>query len=241
MNEKQVCVLLDDSFESLLLPSKINEKSIPFINSLPIIPSTVEKIVIIGDFKVGKTRLVFRLSRNKYLTPYTKFNDPMHSVLKTIYYRHDYITGILFDTELLTPFGNNSPYIYKGAKAIIVCYDISNRKTFENVHKWIENVYNTIGNNNSFDLILVATKADNIYERKVSFNEGLELANQYGMKLFYETSSKTGQNIDEMFYRVLQLVRDRVLLESDKDKDITMERNVIENQSNDGGSWCLIC
>ena len=46
--------------------------------------------------------------------------------------------------------------------------------------------------------VLVGNKSDLADKRQVSIEEGQELAEKYGMK-FYETSAKTGENVNEIF------------------------------------------
>ncbi len=56
--------------------------------------------------------------------------------------------------------------------------------------------------------MLVANKID-LPNRVISYERGAALAEEYGLK-FFETSAKTGSNINEMFFQVAdQIVKDR--------------------------------
>ena len=48
-------------------------------------------------------------------------------------------------------------------------------------------------------MVLVGNKSDLADKKQVSIEEGQELAEKYEMK-FYETSAKTGKNVNEIFY-----------------------------------------
>ena len=87
------------------------------------------------------------------------------------------------------------PY-YNKSQGIIILYDISNKDSFLHIKHWIDNLNKYI--ENAFIGILVGNKCD-LGNREVSEEEGKILANALGLK-YIETSAKTGQNIDKLFY-----------------------------------------
>ena len=183
------------------------------------------QVIIVGDNRVGKTRLIFRVRSGEYLVPDAKFNDPFHVALKTIYERHEYVTGMILDTTSYQKF-NLPPIFYKKTMVVIFAYDITNRSSFENIEKWIENAKANI--EHTCFLVLVGTKVDCLAsKRQVKFSEGLEFAEKHDMKLFYETSSKTGENVEIMVYNVVKLIRDNI-----EEIPIEIPKHVEENQTN---------
>jgi Ras-related protein Rab-6A len=74
----------------------------------------------------------------------------------------------------------------------VVVYDITNKVSFSNVTKWIDDAKTIRGND--LLIILVANKIDQVEKRQVSLEEGQALAKELGV-MFIETSAKAGINI----------------------------------------------
>ena len=80
-------------------------------------------------------------------------------------------------------------------------YDITNYESFRKLEYWIKEMKENAKQN--MVLILVGNKNDRETERQVSKEEGLNYMKKNGIALFFETSAKTGENI-EMVIKVLR-------------------------------------
>jgi Ras-related protein Rab-6A len=89
-------------------------------------------------------------------------------------------------------------YIRDSSVAIIV-YDITNRGSFLNVGKWIDDVRTERGSD--VIMMLVGNKTDLADKRQVAIEEGESKAREYGI-MFIETSAKAGFNIKALFRKV---------------------------------------
>ena len=67
-----------------------------------------------------------------------------------------------------------SESLYKGAKGIIVAYDVTDRDSFDKVHHWLGQALKLSGKHIS--IILVGNKADLDEMREVTTDEGGEIA-----------------------------------------------------------------
>ena len=78
----------------------------------------------------------------------------------------------------------------------MIVYDITKRKTFENIDKW----YSEIISMCPLDLVifLVGNKVDLEDEREVKWQEGYDKAKDLGLT-FMETSALNATNINEVF------------------------------------------
>lgn len=102
----------------------------------------------------------------------------------------------LWDTAGQERFKSLIPSYIKDSAVALVCYDVTNRESFESVEKWIEDARDL--RDDDVLLILCGNKADLGEHRQVSSEQGKEYAEKMGL-MFFETSAKTGANIKYLF------------------------------------------
>ena len=103
----------------------------------------------------------------------------------------------VWDTAGQETFRTITTSYYKGAQAIIVVFDITDRDSFEHVKNWMADVDKFA--KDGVLRILSGNKCDLEHQRKVSKDEGKELASKYGIN-YIETSAKETTNIEELFF-----------------------------------------
>ena len=153
------------------------------------------KYVIVGDASVGKSNLLLRYSHGQFRDEYqltigVEFGSNNISIDDKIYRIQ------IWDTAGQENFRSITRAYYKNSACAIIVYDISRRASFESISTWIEDCKNS--SPKSVFMVLVGNKCDLEQEREITFDEGKELAESNGM-LFFETSAKTGQNVEELF------------------------------------------
>lgn len=89
-------------------------------------------------------------------------------------------------------------------QGFILVYSITSRASFEHVSLFHQLVKLNHQGNPTF--LLVGTQSDRRNERKVSREEGLNLATTLGCK-FMETSAKTSRNVDHAFSSMVRSLR----------------------------------
>ena len=85
---------------------------------------------------------------------------------------------------------------YANCSFALIVYDITNQDSFNDVKDWINDCKNYA--NSNIHMVLVGNKIDLAESRKISTEEGTELANKYNMD-FFECSAMTGENIESIF------------------------------------------
>jgi Ras-related protein Rab-1A len=78
----------------------------------------------------------------------------------------------------------------------MVVYDITDQESFNNINAWLIEIEKN-ANKNVYKY-LVGNKSDLEQSRQISYEQGKEFAETYGMQ-FIETSAKTSSNVAEAF------------------------------------------
>ena len=102
----------------------------------------------------------------------------------------------IWDTAGQERFKTITTSYYKGAHAILVVFDITDRDSFDHIRNWMADIDKFA--KEGVLRILVGNKCDLTNNRQVSTEEAKEIANKYGIK-YIETSAKDTINIDDLF------------------------------------------
>jgi len=112
----------------------------------------------------------------------------------------------IWDTAGQERFRTITSSYYRGAHGIIVVYDITNPDSFANVRKWLQEINRYASEN--VQKILVGNKCDLVSERKVSYEDAKELADELGVT-FLETSAKNATNVDVAFENMAKAIKEK--------------------------------
>ena len=118
---------------------------------------------------------------------------------KTMYLEDRTVRLQLWDTAGQERFRSLIPSYIRDSSVAVVVYDITQRASFLNTSKWIEDVRNERGND--VIVVLVGNKTDLTERRQVSVEEGEDKAQKEGI-LFIESSAKAGFNIKSLFRKL---------------------------------------
>nr|XP_055134203.1 ras-related protein Rab-8B isoform X1 [Symphalangus syndactylus]XP_055134205.1 ras-related protein Rab-8B isoform X1 [Symphalangus syndactylus] len=104
-------------------------------------------------------------------------------------------------------------------QGIMLVYDITNEKSFDNIKNWIRNIEEHASSD--VERMILGNKCDMNDKRQVSKERGEKLAIDYGIK-FLETSAKSSANVEEAFFTLA--------------RDIMTKLNRKMNDSNSAGA-----
>merc|ERR1719428_1850352 len=149
------------------------------------------KLVFLGEQSVGKTSLITRFMYDSFDNNY-QATIGIDFLSKTMYLEDRTVRLQLWDTAGQERFRSLIPSYIRDSSGAIVVYDITNRASFLNTSKWIEDVRSERGPD--VVIMLVGNKTDLGDRRLVTQEEGEEKARQETV-MFIETSAKTGSSI----------------------------------------------
>ena len=181
------------------------------------------KVVLLGDAAVGKTTI-----RKKFAEGVTSKRYIMTIGVEvstkdvTLIYngKPRNVTLVIWDLGGQLYFTRMRSSFYQGTSGAILMYDVCNRKSFENLTSWVNEIKSFI---NDVPLVVVGNKIDlrdSKFNRFLTKDEGIRKAKEIdmlheGTVNFIETSALYGQNVEEAF---LLLTREILDFENQKRK-----------------------
>ncbi|CAO3564383.1 unnamed protein product [Mortierella alpina] len=120
---------------------------------------------------------------------------------KTMYLEDRTVRLQLWDTAGQERFRSLIPSYIRDSSVAVVVYDITNRNSFMNTAKWIDDVRAERGTD--VIIVLVGNKTDLNEKRQVTAEEGEKKAKEFNI-MFIETSAKAGHNVKTLFRKIAQ-------------------------------------
>ncbi|XP_059172762.1 ras-related protein Rab-24-like isoform X2 [Physella acuta] len=162
------------------------------------------KVVLLGKAYAGKTSLVERYIHNRFLGDTVPYQNTIGAAFgaKTVTTRNKNVIIGIWDTAGSERYEAMSRIYYRGARAAIVCYDLTDKSSFDRARFWIGELQK---HEEGCQIYLCGTKYDIVEEnpdlRTVDEKEAKALALDVRGEV-YETSSKSGKDIEKMFIKI---------------------------------------
>ena len=162
------------------------------------------KILLLGDTSVGKTCFLKRYTDDTFQDAYLS-TIGFDFKFKMVELKNGKKVKVqLWDTAGQERFRTIAKSYYKGAHGIILVYDVTNQKSFDNIKNWVNQIKEEASS--KVCIILIANKIDSD-ERVVSKKDGEALAKNYGLKI-YEASAKENINVTEAFQDLIESINE---------------------------------
>jgi len=153
------------------------------------------KVLVLGDCNTGKTSII---KRCKYDTYSTKYNSTVgvDFTLKIMTHGGENVRLQLWDIAGQDRFGTIARVYYRDAQGALLVYDVTQKKTFENVIKWKREIDEKVEleDGRPIPVLLLGNKCD-LEASEVSNSELTQFCNDHGFVGWLETSAKADTNI----------------------------------------------
>ena len=181
----------------------------------------VIRLSIIGDSTTGKTSII-----NCYLGQQFSLDmvsnvgiDKQEKISKMK--DGNEMKIIIWDTAGQERFHSISSGTIKNSQGIIVCFALNNKESFNNVINWLQDVREI---SKKIPIVLFGNKCDLIDERKVTFKEVKEFADDNEIN-YFETSAKDNINITEGFEKISEDAYLKAVAEEEAKIELSKKNN----------------
>lgn len=160
--------------------------------------------------------------------------------IKTIELNGHSIKLQIWDTAGQERYRTLTSSYYRGANGILLVYDVTNEKSFENIQNWLKEIEKHASANAI--KVLIGAKCDIGVDKQVDIISAEHFASTLGIQLF-ETSSKDNVNIIEAFTHIVTDIMkhsiDTMIAPPPRDQhlDVDTETKDTDNKN----QWCGWC
>ena len=161
------------------------------------------KIIVIGDYFVGKSCLTIRAINGTFEQNYT---PTIGFEFLTFYIRinDSNIKMQVWDTCGQETYRALIRSFYNSWALAILVYSIDNKNSFESLDLWLNEIKNY--GNADINMVLIGNKVDLEDRREVKKEMGEDYYKKNGMNFFLETSAKTGINAENIFLEASKIL-----------------------------------
>lgn len=153
------------------------------------------KILLVGNSGVGKTSLIRRFSKG-YFSETIGSTIGVDFCVKSLKIDGETIKLQCWDTAGMEEFKSLTKSYYGQADAVVLVYDLSDKKSFASIPQWLADVKKHTRKKNMIK-VLVGNKND-LSEREVPRSSGKALA-EFEEMIFIEASAKEADNVNLTF------------------------------------------
>ena len=173
------------------------------------------KVLLLGNSDVGKSSLLLRYVDSVWNDAFVPTIGVDFKV-KTLTINEKKVKMQIWDTAGQERFKNIISSYYRGAHGILLIYDVTDKDSFRNLANWLIEIEKNA--NKNVLKVVIGNKTDLENIRVITYNQGKEFADTYGLK-FLETSAKKNLNVNEAFETL-----GRELILHSEDKKIVRQR-----------------
>ncbi len=160
--------------------------------------SFVFKIILVGDYGVGKSTSIYRFVENKYKANYIPTLG-VQITKKSIKIEENIIDLLIWDLAGQDRYAMVRQRFYTDTEGILMLYDVTRMSSLEHIKKWHVEVSKFT---KPIPIILVGNKIDLVDKREVTKDDVDRYLEEKNINVSFkmETSAKEGVKTEEAFH-----------------------------------------
>lgn len=167
----------------------------------------VFKITVIGNGAVGKTSLIKKYTQGSFQKDYIKTIGAQFSKYNEEIEGNN-IKLFFWDIAGQSEFHFMRPTFYKGSRACIIVFSLTDPQSFEHIPDW-EREIKKYTNNPKLPIVLFANKLDLVDKEDVDEEKLDAFASERNYLGWYKTSAKTGTGVYKGFQAIIKELYNR--------------------------------
>ena len=163
-------------------------------------------ILLVGDANVGKTSILLKYTENFFPNQY-QATIGVEYKMKIIKLNNMNIKLQIWDTAGQERYKSIAKNFFHSANGVFLVFDITDKKSFENLNKWIEDVKENSPKDCKY--IIIGNKSDLSDQRTISTFE-IDNFVKEKKSSYFEVSAKNDEGLNEAFINLSkEIIKDK--------------------------------
>jgi len=175
---------------------------------------SLHKVIMVGSGGVGKSALTLQFMYDEFVEDYEP--TKADSYRKKVVLDGEEVQIDILDTAGQEDYAAIRDNYFRSGEGFLCVFSITEDDSFQSTQEFREQILRVKGDNN-IPFILVGNKADLTNSRKVQKMTAENRAEQWKVP-YVETSAKTRENVDKVFYDLMREIRSRKVSDDNQGK-----------------------
>ncbi|XP_073969092.1 ras-like protein A [Rhodnius prolixus] len=165
----------------------------------------LHKVIMVGSGGVGKSALTLQFMYDEFVEDYEP--TKADSYRKKVVLDGEEVQIDILDTAGQEDYAAIRDNYFRSGEGFLCVFSITEEESFQATQEFREQILR-VKNDENIPFLLVGNKGDLDEKRKVSLMEAQSRAQQWGVP-YVETSAKTRENVDKVFFDLMREIRSR--------------------------------
>ncbi|XP_053948716.1 ras-related protein Ral-a isoform X2 [Anastrepha obliqua] len=171
----------------------------------PTVGPALHKVIMVGSGGVGKSALTLQFMYDEFVEDYEP--TKADSYRKKVVLDGEEVQIDILDTAGQEDYAAIRDNYFRSGEGFLCVFSITDDESFQATQEFREQILR-VKNDESIPFLLVGNKCDLSDRRKVPLNECQARAQQWQVP-YVETSAKTRENVDKVFYDLIRDISSR--------------------------------